>query len=203
MVRGSLRSGGLLGTYLGGQLASRLAANNERLQLVGMAASYVCVAVVSAFIYLSPNHYLSFGFVGIATLGSYAANGPLFATIQTLVPEHMRATSIAILYFFANLIGLGIGPFAVGVLSDSLRSSFGEESLRYALLAFCPGFFCAGWYLWRASKTVTGDVEASQRDSRIISNDPTRDATYRPHEAFSGGSSTHNSGAPLIQSQIT
>jgi hypothetical protein len=43
-------------------------------------------------------------------------------------------------------------------LSDALHPLLGEESLRYALLALCPGYAWAGWHLWRASKTVTRDL---------------------------------------------
>ena len=45
----------------------------------------------------------------------------MFALIQSLVPERMRAMSIALLFLCANLIGIGLGPLAVGALSDALR----------------------------------------------------------------------------------
>ena len=66
--------------------------------------------------------------------------------------------SIALIYLFANLIGLGLGPLTAGALSDALRPIFGEESLRYALLALCPGYLWAGWYLWRARWTVMTEL---------------------------------------------
>lgn len=156
---------GFLGTYWGGELASRYAAHDERRQLRVMAVGYCVFTVVSAFIYLSPNQYAALAFMSIATLGVHMALGPLFATMQTLVPEHMRAMSIALVYLFANLIGLGLGPLAAGALSDGLRPLVGEESLRYALLALCPGYFWAAWHLWRASKTVNRDVQALQSDA--------------------------------------
>lgn len=159
--------GNLLGIYWGGELASRLAANNERLQLKAMAAVYCSSAVISAFIFLSPNHYLAFGLMGLAVMVGTTATGPLFATIQTLVPERMRAMSIATIYLFANLVGMGLGPLAVGALSDALRPLLGEESLRYALLALCPGFFWGAWHLWRGSKTVSRDLKAVQVDLAI------------------------------------
>ena len=53
--------------------------------------------------------------MALAGVAGAAAIGPLFATIQTLVPQRMRATSIAIIYLFANLIGLGLGPLATTV----------------------------------------------------------------------------------------
>jgi MFS family permease len=159
--------GGLLGTYYGGELASRFAANNERLQLKVIAITYSIIAALSAFLYLSPNHYLAFGWMALAAVGGAAANGPLFATIQTLVPDRMRAMSIALIYLVSNLIGMGLGPLAVGVLSDALRPLFAEESLRYALLVMCPGYLWGAWYLWRASKTVARDLEAMRVDRDI------------------------------------
>jgi|ERR1700722_5201198 len=157
-------AGGLLGTYLGGQLAARFWANNERLQLKSAAFAYCSLGVFSAAIYLSPNRYLSLAFMTLATIGGAAVNGPLFATIQTLVPACMRATSIALIYFFANLIGVGLGPLSVGALSDWFRPALGEESLRYALLAMCPGYLWGSWYLWKASRTVTRDLDRRQED---------------------------------------
>jgi MFS transporter, Spinster family, sphingosine-1-phosphate transporter len=153
--------GGLLGLYFGGELASRFAAGNERLQLKTIAILYSGVAVFSALVYLSPNHYLAFGWMALAGVGGAAANGPLFATIQTLVPDRMRAMSIAILNLLANLVGMGLGPLATGALSDALRPLFGQDSLRYALVVLCPGYFWSAWYIWRASKTVTRDLEST------------------------------------------
>jgi MFS family permease len=156
--------GGFVGTYWGGAMASRHAANNERLQLKAMALAYCAFAVFSGAIYVSPNHYLALGFMAMAVTGLATTNGPVLATIQTLVPSPMRATSIAIIYLFSNLIGLGLGPLAVGALSDALRPLFGEESLRYALLTMSPGYLWGAWHLWRASRTVTRDLEAAQDD---------------------------------------
>jgi len=157
--------GGMVGTYLGGEFASRHAANNERLQLRILAVMVVSFGLLSFFIYLGPNQYLAFGLLGLAAVGAYTFNAPLFATIQTLVPERMRATSIALIYLFANLIGMGLGPLMVGTLSDAFRPWAGEESLRYALMALSPGYLWGGWHLWRASSTVTHDLEAVPNES--------------------------------------
>jgi MFS family permease len=150
--------GGLIGTYAGGELASRFAANNERLQLRVMALTYCCAGAFSALTYLSTNRYEGFVLTTLSAVAVAMASGPLFATIQTLVPEQMCAIAIAILYLFANLIGIGLGPVATGALSDVLRPSLGEESLRYSLLALSPGYLWGGWHIWQASKTVMRDL---------------------------------------------
>jgi len=156
--------GGFLGTYLGGDLASRYAANNERLQLQFMASAYCVYGLLCTFVYLAPNVYLAFGAMALAVVAGAVTTGPLFAMIQTLVPQRMRALSIAIVYLFANLIGLGLGPVATGVISDALSPRFGNESLRYALLSLCPGFLWVAWHLWRASKAVDHDLAAIGRE---------------------------------------
>jgi MFS family permease len=153
----------LLGTVLGGELASRFAAHNERLQLKAMAAAYISFGIASACVYLSSNRYMAFVFVALAALGGATASGPFFATVHTVVPQRMRAVSIATMYLFSNLIGMGLGPLAAGALSDALRPLFGDESLRYALLGLCPGFVGCGWHLWRASQTVARDVDETAR----------------------------------------
>jgi MFS transporter, Spinster family, sphingosine-1-phosphate transporter len=151
-------AGGFLGTYWGGRLASRHAAHNERLQLRAMAVAYSAFGIFSAGMYLASDYYLAFALMGLGALAAGIAIGPLFATIQTLVPERMRAMSIAIVFLCANLVGLGLGPLAAGVLSDAFRPWAGEESLRYALLVLCPGFLWCAWYLWRAGETVNHDL---------------------------------------------
>lgn len=152
--------GGFLGTYLGGEWASRYAAHDERLQLNVLAIIYCGFTVIWCCIYLLPTPKPAFALMALGAIGITSANGPLFATIQTLVPERMRATSIALVYLVANLIGMGLGPLAAGALSDALRPTFGQESLRYALLALCPGYFWCAWHLWRGSTTVARDLAA-------------------------------------------
>jgi hypothetical protein len=56
----------------------------------------------------------------------------------------------AVTLLVINLIGLGIGPTAIGVLSDLYRPAFGEESLRYALLTGAAATPWAIWHYWRA-----------------------------------------------------
>jgi MFS family permease len=166
--------GGGLGVYLGGELAARYAAGNERLQLNACAVAFVFFAVLNACAYLASDHYWAFGALALGALGGNMAQGPILATIQTLVPPRMRAMSIALVYLFSNLIGMGLGPLAAGALSDALRPLFGEESLRYALLMLCPGYFWAAWHLWRASRTVVRDLKAAQALDAAGATPPTK-----------------------------
>jgi MFS family permease len=153
--------GALLGTWLGGEWAVRWAANDERLQLRTMSVTYASVGLFSALIYLAPNRYWAFGLMLLWSVAGTLTSGPVIATIQTLVPQRMRATAISVTYLFANLVGMGLGPLVVGGLSDVLRHWTGEDSLRYALLILSPGYAWAGRSLWRASGTITEDLAVS------------------------------------------
>jgi MFS family permease len=158
--------GGMLGMYLGGEWSSRLASNDERRQLQVMAVMFIGFGIVSASVYLAHTRHLAFALLGLSAIGINAVYAPLFAMIQSLVPQRMRATSIALIYLFANLIGMGFGPLVAGALSDSFRPLFGQESLRYALLALCPGYVWGAWHLWRAGKSVNRDLNAVQAAER-------------------------------------
>lgn len=160
----SYGASGLFGNYWGGVMASRYAAHNERLQLRAMAFGFAGYGIFSAGVYLAPNKYLAFAALAMATMSLTATNGPFLATVQTLVPSHLRAMSVAILYFIANLVGMGLGPLAAGALSDLMRPHLGDESLRYALLMLCPGFLWCMWHLWCASSSVRTDL-SGQRGS--------------------------------------
>jgi MFS family permease len=154
--------GGLVGTWLGGVLATRYAANNERLQLQAVAWISGGYGLLSIFFYLTTHKYVALAILVVSSVGGYLQFGPLYATLQTLVPERMRATSIALLCLFANLTGMGLGPLMVGIVSDAFRSWAGEESLRWALLLLCPLCFLGVWYVIRSSRSVTRDLAAVQ-----------------------------------------
>lgn len=160
---------GLAGAYLGGELSSRFASNNERLQLIGAAVAMTISCGLLVAVCLASRQWVAFVLLGFSGVASSGVNAPLFATIQTLVPGPMRAVALALVFLCANLIGMGFGPLASGMLSDALRPIWGEESLRYSLLTLVPGFLLVAWCVHRASKTVMADVMTA----RAIHDEPT------------------------------
>lgn len=151
---------GLLGAYIGGELASRYAVHNESLQLRVMTVAVGCSGAAAVLAFLAPSAHTAFALFGLHCLGLTAVTGPLFATMQTLVPERMRAMAFAIAYLIGNLLGIGFGPLAAGALSDLYQPWAHEESLRYALLTLAPGYLIVAWYAWRGSTSVAGDLAA-------------------------------------------
>ena len=81
-----------------------------------------------------------------------------YAMTQRLVPLRMRAQAIALLLFIANMIGLGFGPLAVGVISDLLKPSLGSDSLRYALVITSAAGLAGAYCYWRCARTLKSDL---------------------------------------------
>jgi len=153
--------GGIFFTFLGGYLATRYAPNNERLQIRCVSFLVVLCTVCHALCYWSDNKIFALIMFSAVTGGLIPlSSASVYAAIQSLVEERMRAVAIAAIFLFANLIGAGLGPVAVGMVSDLLSSSLGDESLRYALLLFSPGYLWCAYHDWQASKTIEEDIRA-------------------------------------------
>jgi len=126
--------GGGLGTFLGGALADKLSQISEGWRawivsfsiLAYLPAGYLCYQSISPF-------WAIFWFTGPAALGGVYI-GVNFAILQSLAPVEMRAVMASINLFVLNIIGLGLGAFSVGMISDLMSPTTGVDSLRYGLM---------------------------------------------------------------------
>ncbi len=152
---------GVLGTFLGGWLTDRLSGRDPRWYawLPGLG-SLIGVPFVFLF-YLWPDGR---GALALAALPAVLAGlylGPTFAITQALVPPTMRAQAAAVLLLILNLIGMGMGPQLVGLLSDLLAPRFGEASIRYALLGtIVVGALWSTVHYLAAARTLREDLRA-------------------------------------------
>lgn len=62
--------------------------------------------------------WLAIPVLAIAAILRYSYLAPMFSVTQKLVEPRMRATAAALLLFVVNLIGYGLGPPAIGYISD-------------------------------------------------------------------------------------
>jgi len=154
---------GVAGTFLGGYVADRIAIRDVRWYawLPGLAT---VAALPFVFLYyLWPDRYIALALGMAPSLLGGMYLGPTFAITQAMVPPRMRAQASAVLLLVLNLIGLGLGPQFVGLASDLLRPTFGEESLRWALLATVAGG--AAWatlHYFLGARTLAKDLEAKE-----------------------------------------
>lgn len=135
----------------GGRIADALGRRYGRHAQAWMVAIFKAIALPLACIFYLSNDF-TFGFAALIISYFFSSSylGPTFALIQEQAPTKMRAVWAAITLLVINLIGLGIGPTAVGLISDLLEPRFGADSLRYAMLSIELATPWAIFHYWRA-----------------------------------------------------
>jgi len=155
-------SGGTVGTILSGVLADRLALRDNRWQLWIPAVGLMVALPLQALFLLWPASAVftiagktapvALVFMGLSSVFACFWIAPSYAAVQNLVPSHWRTQASALLLLVFNLLGLGLGPLLVGMLSDEL-ASFGAASVRWALLSsLSMGYVAITCYWFGAAK---------------------------------------------------
>lgn len=155
---------GMFGTLLGGYLGDRFGRTDKRWYMWIPAIALAASIPLNIPYYTTSNTMVALALnIPFAILGTVYL-GPCFAMSQALVTPGMRALASAILLFVLNIIGLGLGPWFVGFLSDFLGQYYGVESLRYSL--FSVSVVIGLWataHLYLAGVTLGHDLEAKDR----------------------------------------
>lgn len=151
---------GIIGAIGGGWIADRVGKSKPSAYAFVPAASIALSAPFFLAAMLVSNGGLSLILLAIPMILGYAWIGPCLAAAQTLTSPTMRATVAAIIGFFNNLIGIGLGPLFIGRISDSLAPSLGKgEALRIALACGVSVFLVAATLFAAASFTLKRDLE--------------------------------------------
>ena len=155
---------GAIGTFAGGYLADKI---SDR---TGDKRWYMWIPAISTLL-MVPCQFVAYLYGGLTGVivslmavailsGMYL--GPSFAMTQGLASFRMRAVASAILLFILNIIGMGLGPYFVGIASDLLSASQGIYSLRYALcLAVLANFWATIHYLI-STRTLREDLATAE-----------------------------------------
>ena len=171
---------GALGSLLGGRLADWASSRDVRDVMAVPVIGGLLWAPLTVVALLVPSAASSFLLLAIPGLLGTIWYGPIYSTAQGLAPPHMRATAAAILLFIINIIGLGLGPWMMGLLSDALAShvltpqgltvegcsastqvacvaglGFG---VKWALIAFTAMVIPSVTLSWMARKTIRRDL---------------------------------------------
>ena len=150
---------GMVGVLLGGYVATRWFANDERGQMRMSAIALAFTAPCYVGFLLLPEKHLALMMLMPLMLALNFFVAPIYALMQRLVPDEMRATTMAVIMLLYNLIGMGVAPQVVGFLSDGLNPLLGNESLRYAMLATAFVGLWAAYHFWQVGQTVEADLE--------------------------------------------
>ncbi len=149
---------GALGTFAGGYVTDYLGKKDKRWYLKGPAfAILISIPTVVGTLFCQDTFYSLF-FLGICSFLYSTYLGPSIAVAHMLVPASMRALTSAIYFLVINLLGLGLGPLVVGIISDLLTPSLGIESLRWAMSFILVMSIISTALFFRATRKMKTDL---------------------------------------------
>ncbi len=165
--------GGVAGIWLGGSMADRLGKTSKAAYPLTPAIAFLisvpCFilamnsgAVVGAVMPGSdPNGFAALALAFVIFLIPTGLNltwlGPITAAVQHLATPAMRTTASALFLLINNLLGIAVGIYYFGWMSDLLRPTFGEESLRWAIYTGMGFYLLSSALLFGASRTLKKD----------------------------------------------
>jgi MFS family permease len=146
--------GGFCGSLVGGFLTTYMVkrtGDRRWTLLIPAIALMLAVPTVLAFLFTQS------AAVAIAAFGLQAflwsiKTGPCFALALELVPANLRAFAVSVLVVTAGVVGNGVGPLLIGVLSDSIDTAPAEHSIRYAMMIVPVSLFVAAGALLCATR---------------------------------------------------
>lgn len=158
-----------VGVVAAGLIADRLGRRDLRWYLWWPAiASVVAYPFLAAFLLL-PDPDLAFLVAIPGALLNTMWVGTFNATVQLLAKPSMRATASSLfLMVTSGLVGQGLGPSAVGFLSDALTPAYGADALRYALATALAVSVWAALHSVLAARTL--------RTERFVPDAPAADS---------------------------
>ena len=151
--------GGAIGVFSSGVLADKLGKRDKRWYMwVAVCACVISIPFqISMFLVDSP--YTALLLLIVPAILSNAYLGATIACVHSMVGLKMRAVSSALLFFILNMIGLGLGPTSIGLLSDVLADQHGVDSLGYAMMYIIPtAMFISGLFYAFASRYIRDDL---------------------------------------------
>ncbi len=123
---------GPTGIFLGGWVADRWDGAQPRGGAFLAAAGFTALGIVPAFIStLVADAHLSLALIAVLVLCTSAPWGVAVSALQQFTPNEMRGQVSALYLFFVNIIGIGMGPTLIALVTDH---AFGDDAmLRYAM----------------------------------------------------------------------
>lgn len=151
------------GTIAGGAAMIKLRPRDARWELWLPAICYCAALPLYAASFAVASLYASLGIQFAAVLLAAGGGAVAIAANQSFAEPDRRATAVAVMMFLSSLIGLGLGPAAVGALSDALAARFGAQSLRWSLVASTLFLGWAAWHFLAAARAARRNEDVAAR----------------------------------------
>jgi predicted MFS family arabinose efflux permease len=159
--------GGAVGIFAGGWLTDRLGRHDASLRPRMVGYALAAVTPIGLAQYLVPSAAMSIVFGGLVVMLLFFYYAPIIALSHAIVAPSMRAFTSAIILLAVNIIGLGLGPWLTGALSDVLEVRFGQGDLaiRHAIAAVMTISLAAGLCFLAAARSYNADLARTRGET--------------------------------------
>jgi predicted MFS family arabinose efflux permease len=111
-----------IGTFGCGYLCDQLAPRFPRVTTWFPAIGMLIAAPLYLAGYLATNLWVAAPFLMLGAMFNYFYVGSMYAAVYAVVPAHLRTLATAVTILFMSLLGYGLGPPIIGLMSDALRA---------------------------------------------------------------------------------
>jgi len=134
---------GIIGIFAGGRLADWLVARgySDGTLRVGVLAALLAVPVMP-LVMVVDGFLPTFIALAVAVFFFSMPTGCAAAALQEIMPSNMRAQATAVYLFVFNMIGLGLGPTAVAVVTDFVFAD--DMAVGHSLVWVCSSALLLG-----------------------------------------------------------
>ena len=156
---GTVRAGaGLVGTLIGGYLSDWAGRRNVRWRIhISAICSMLACPGVLLFALSRSLFWCIVGFTMVSA-ASPVHVGPIVAVSHSVVKVGMRAFATSVIYLISELLGLGLGPFLIGVFNDHYRLRLGVDVIRYSMSAAALTTLIGGLLFSLAARFLERDM---------------------------------------------
>ncbi len=149
--------GGMAGMTLGGGLGDRLGQKSRAAYpLIPAVALLICVPLYAIGVN-AQQPAIVFVMLLIPQALGLVWMGPVITAVQHLGPAASRTMMSSLFLLINNLIGIAVGTWFFGFISDHLRPQYGDDSMKYAFLIGLSFYVIAAGLFLAASHRMTAD----------------------------------------------
>ena len=154
--------GGCVGVFAGGWLADRFGGRDRGWYAKLPAIAWLLSIPAWGFGLFAPNLWVAWPLLLAGNAVNILWLSPVTTAVQHLVPRAMRSTAAASFLLINNLIGLGVGPWLMGRISDALKGTYGADALRDAAAGCLAFYLLAALLMFGATRSLKTSWVADQ-----------------------------------------
>lgn len=140
-----------IGLWLGGWLCDRWIRRTQRAYALIPCIALLAGAPAFVLAMIMPDWRSSVLAFTLPVIASGMFLAPMLALVQAQAPASSRSQFSALFLLVNNLLGAGVGPLYVGMLSDLVRPTWGANALMFGMLMLTPLFLLASAAHWLLS----------------------------------------------------